>query len=159
MTSSAVKRYGLVATGGTFDIIHRGHRALLSEAFSVSERVIIGLTGDGLAKRRGKILLNTYQQRLELLHDVLRTEFPGSRYVISRLDDDFGPAVLEEDVQALVVSQETRRKGDILNGMRRARGVRPVVIVVVLMVMASDGRRISTTRIRNSEIDSRGGLV
>jgi len=38
-----MKKYDLVAMGGTFDIIHKGHMALLTEAFSISSDVIIGL--------------------------------------------------------------------------------------------------------------------
>ena len=34
--------------------------------------------------------------------------------ISSELNDDFGPAVIEGDVDALVVSEETSKKGDIL---------------------------------------------
>ena len=151
-------QYNLAATGGTFDIIHAGHRALLDHAFAVAKHVIIGLSGDRFATRKGKTLLHTYDQRRDLLSDLLDSEF-ADRYTISMLDDDFGPAILEDDVQALVVSQETSFQGDILNDMRRARGCSPVDVVVVPMILASDGCRISTTRIRNSEIDTLGRLI
>ena len=36
-------KFQFVAMGGTFDIIHKGHMALLSKAFSISSNVIIGL--------------------------------------------------------------------------------------------------------------------
>ena len=36
--------FALVALGGTFDIIHAGHIALLDKGFSISEKVIIGLS-------------------------------------------------------------------------------------------------------------------
>ena len=35
----------------------------------------------------------------------------------------------------------------------------PVEVVVVPMVLAKDGDRISTTRIRNKEIDDEGNLL
>ena len=75
------------------------------------------------------------------------------------MDDDFGPAVIEGDVDALVVSNETSEKGDILNVLRKERNLKPVEIVIVPMKMASDGNRISSTRIRNSEIDSSGNAL
>ena len=43
-----------IALGGTFDIIHAGHMALLDKGFSISKKVIIGLTSDKLAERKGK---------------------------------------------------------------------------------------------------------
>ena len=42
-------QYGVIALGGTFDIIHIGHIALLKKGFSISEKVIIGLTSDEFA--------------------------------------------------------------------------------------------------------------
>ena len=42
-------KYDAVALGGTFDIIHIGHIALLEKGFSISKKVIIGLTSDDFA--------------------------------------------------------------------------------------------------------------
>lgn len=155
--SQREKRYSVVATGGTFDIIHDGHRRLLKTAFDVSDMVIIGLTSDPLAARMSKSLLNDYSERLVNLTNFVRTfRVP---FQISRLDDDFGPAVLEDRVEALVVSEETAPKGQKLNAMRAARHLLPVEIVIVPMIIAEDGRRISTSRIRRSEIDVKGNVV
>lgn len=151
--------YSLVAMGGTFDIIHKGHLALLNGAFSVSDNVIIGLTSDELAKKKGKKLNHDYTQRLETLKQTIQKKFPGKLYSISKLDNDFGPAALEGDVQALVTSDETAHQGDVLNKMRQERGLVPVRVIIVPMVLAQDGKRISTTRIRHSEIDTQGNLI
>ncbi len=151
--------FSLVATGGTFDIIHRGHLTLLASAFSRSDKVIIGLASDELAKRRGKSPRNNYQTRLAHLLEALFQEFPKSDFQISQLDDDFGPAVLEKEVEALVVSSETRSQGQKLNELRAERDLPPVEIIVVPMHLAQDGTRISTTRLKNSEIDREGNLL
>jgi len=148
----------LVAMGGTFDIVHKGHLKLLSTAFSISSKVIIGLTSDELAKKRGKKILNDYEKRFATLTNTIRTNFPNHDFQISKLDNDFGPAVLEENVQALVVSDETENQGEILNTLRMEKHLSPVKIIVVPMVLAQDGNRISTTRIKNLEIDTDGNL-
>ena len=153
-----MESFDLVAMGGTFDVIHSGHMALLSKAFSISSKVIIGLSSDQLATKKGKNLANDYSKRLSLLKSVIEKSFPNSAYEISKLENDFGPAVIEGSVKALVVSEETSNKGLLLNELRAERNLPPVKIVVVPMVLAEDGKSISTTRIKNSEIDDSGNL-
>ena len=150
-------RFALAATGGTFDIIHKGHLTLIATAFSVADKVIIGLTSNTMAA--AKNTYNDYNTRLVHLRDTIVERFPESDFEISRLDNDFGPAVLEGSVDALVVSEERRDRGDKLNELRTARGLAKVEIIVVPMVLAADKSRISTTRIKNGEIDVLGNVL
>jgi len=154
-----MSKFSLVATGGTFDIIHKGHLTLLSNAFALSDKVIIGLTSDELAEKKGKLSINKYEKRLENLTQVISKEFPNSSFQISKLDNDFGPAVLEKGVEALVVSDEKSNQGTVLNQLRAEKKLSPVKIITVPMFLAKDGKRISTTRIKNSEIDAEGNLL
>ena len=152
-------RFKLVAMGGTFDIIHKGHLELLRGAFSISSKVIIGLTSDEFAKKKGKVLENNYSTRYKTLEDAIRENFPNSEYQIAKLENDFGPAVLEKEVEALVVSDETAPKGEVLNKLRSAKNSPPVEVIIIPLVLAKDGTRISTTRIKKSEIDSNGNIL
>jgi len=154
-----MKKFNLVAMGGTFDIIHKGHLTLLSEAFSVSSKVIIGLTSDELASKKGKKLQNSFEKRFLTLEKIIKKNFSNSFFEISKLDNDFGPAVLEEEVQAIIVSDETSYQGKILNDLRKQKNLPLVDVVIVPMVLAKDGTRISTTRIKTQEIDSEGNLL
>jgi pantetheine-phosphate adenylyltransferase len=154
-----MSKFSLIAMGGTFDIIHRGHLTLLSSAFEISDKVIIGLTSDEFVIKKGKIINNKYEQRLENLTAIISKEFPNTSFQISKLDNDFGPAVLEPGVEALVVSDETSNQGKILNELRSEKNLPLVQIITVPMFLAKDGTRISTTRIKNSEIDSEGNLL
>ena len=154
-----MSKFSLIAMGGTFDIIHRGHLTLLSTAFEISEKVIIGLTSDEFVQKKGKNPIHKYDERLKNLTSIIFKKFPTSYFEISQLNNDFGPAVLQEEVEALVVSDETKNQGDILNKLRSERNLSPVEIIVVPMTLAKDGKRISTTRIKNSEIDSDGNLL
>lgn len=153
-----MSKFKIVALGGTFDIIHKGHLVLLENGFSISDKVIIGLTSDDLAMKKGKKLLHNYDKRLESLKSVINKNFPNSDYEISKLDNDFGPAVLNNEVEALIVSEETVAQGEVLNKLRSQRHLSPVVVVSVPLVLAKDGKRVSTTRIKNSEIDTEGNL-
>ncbi|QMU53863.1 MAG: pantetheine-phosphate adenylyltransferase [Nitrosopumilus sp.] len=153
-----MSQYALVAMGGTFDIIHDGHLALLCRAFEISDKVIIGLTSDELAAKKGKTPNNDYKKRFENLTSSISKKFQNNSFQISKLDDDFGPAVLEKGVEALVVSGETSNQGNVLNELREKKKLSPVQIITVSMILAKDGERISTTRIKNSEIDTKGNL-
>jgi pantetheine-phosphate adenylyltransferase len=154
-----MKKFTLVALGGTFDLIHRGHIELLRRGFSISSKVIIGLTSDEFAQKKGKKLLNEYLRRAKSLEETIKRNFPNVKYEISKLGNDFGPAVLEKDVEALIVSQETFFQGEELNRLRRQRNVPDVQVIVVPMVLAKDGKKISTSRIKNSEIDADGNVI
>ncbi len=154
-----MSKFSLIAMGGTFDIIHHGHITLLSTAFDISEKVIIGLTSDEFVQKKGKTPIHKYDERLKNLISVIFHKFPNTDFEINQLNNDFGPAVLEKDVQALIVSDETKNQGNILNKLRTERNISPVEIIVVPMTLAKDGKRISTTRIKNSEIDSDGNLL
>lgn len=153
-----MSKFKIAALGGTFDMIHKGHLALLQKGFSIASKVIIGLTSDEFAIKKGKKLLHDYSQRLESLKSVINKNFPNSHYEISKLDNDFGPAVLKNEVEALVVSEEMIGQGEALNKLRSQKHLSPVAVVGVPMVLAKNGKRISTTRIKNSEIDTEGNL-
>jgi pantetheine-phosphate adenylyltransferase len=153
------EKFPVVATGGTFDEIHAGHVALLSKAFQAGSKVIIGVSSDEFAKKRGKRLNHNFSERLENLKKMIRKEFGNVNYEIARLDGDFGPAVTSSDVGALVASHETQAKGRLLNEMRAKKGLKPVEVIAVELVKAEDGSPISSTRIRAGEIDSRGRLL
>jgi len=154
-----MSKFSLVAMGGTFDIIHKGHLILLSNAFGISDKVIIGLTSDELAAKKGKFPTNKYEKRFENLKRIILKKFPNSLFQISKLDNDFGPTVLEKGIKALVVSDETSNQGNILNELRAGKNLPPVKIITVPMFLAKDGIRVSTTRIKNSEIDMDGNLL
>ena len=154
-----MSKFSLIAMGGTFDIIHRGHLTLLENAFEISDKVIIGLTSDEFVQKKGKTPIHKYDERLKNLISVIFHKFPNTDFEISQLNNDFGPAVLEKDVQALIVSDETSDQGNVLNKLRTERNLPPVEVIVVPMFLAKDGVRISSTRIKNSEIDSDGNLL
>ena len=146
--------------GGTFDILHAGHKALLQRALEVGDIVLIGLTTDERAsKSRNKTKINTYNIRLANLQDLLKSMKSLDRFQIVPLENDWGPSVVDEDFEAIIVSDETKSTAQKINKIRSAEGKSELEIVIVPMIKAQDGNRISSSRIRNKEIDSEGKLT
>ena len=155
------EKYDLVATGGTFDVIHVGHLALLSKAFEVGKKVIIGVSSDAfvsIAKANNKLNHN-YEERVSNLKEKIEEKFGNVTYEITKLDDVYGPTVIYGHVQAIVSSTETAVNGHLINEIRSRNGLQPLNIISVNMIRAEDGYPISSTRIRNGEIDSSGKLL
>lgn len=164
-----------VILGGTFTPIHNGHRALLHEAYQTASHdgpgdghVIVGLTSTAVAKRTRSDpahadLLGSFDERRAALDAEL--DETGEAYTatdeIVELVDTRGPAATRADVDALVVSPEAKAqyRAHELNGERREEGLKPLEIHTPPFVVAEDGERISSTRIRNGEIDEHGRLL
>ena len=151
-----MKKYTKVCLGGTFDRIHIGHEKLLKIAFEVGEEVIIGLTSDTKAKKgRGNEKLSSFKNRYTNLETFLIKKF-DNYFSIVKLNDDWGPGALDEDLDAIIVSEETEKVASELNKKRALEGLNPLDIVTVSLILDKKGEKISSTRIRNSEIDREG---
>jgi pantetheine-phosphate adenylyltransferase len=152
-------KYRTVATGGTFDHLHAGHAALLAKSFEYGEFVVIGVTSDAFAKREGKSPDLSFEDRVRALEEHIGRAHPGRAYKIAKLDDYFGPGIASPEVEAIVVSAETAARVPLANSMRAAKGYPPLEVVVVDYVLSEDSVPISSTRIRDGEIDSEGNLL
>ena len=144
-----------VASGGTFDILHDGHRALLGAAFALKPRlVLIGLTTDRFA-HESRPRVNPYAVRERNLARLLRSR-KWTRFRIEPIDDAYGPADDLGDLDAIVVSAERHGVAVALNEVRKAKGLHALHIHTVPMVLAQDGLTIASRRIRAGVIDPRG---
>ena len=153
-----MRRRSLAVLGGTFDHLHRGHEALLATAFRIGDDVAIGMTTDRFLDRHRKPSadrLESYAVRARRLRRWLARSFPGRSWRTVPLEDRFGGSV-EPGVTVLVVSADTVAGGRAVNDERRRRGVAPVPMVIVPLVLADDLLPISSRRIRAGEIDRHG---
>ena len=150
-----------VGVGGTFDELHKGHRALLVKAFEVGDHVVIGMSTDEFVRTMGKPHLTaSYRQRLRDLKNFLGEHGLLQRAEIIPISDAYGGVLLSKGpIEALIVSRETEPTAVKINEKREETGLTPLQIVVIDMIPSENHSPISTTRIRRGEIDREGHLL
>lgn len=155
-----MNKFRKVAVGGTFDEFHRGHRVLLIKAFEVGEHVLIGLCSDEFVKKMGKPHVTApYEERLKELCDFLKSLGVSDKAEIVPLNDPYGNTLADRCIEALVVSEETEKTAIEINQKRSEAQLPLLTIITIRMVPAENCKPISTTRIREGEIDREGHLL
>ena len=125
----------VAAVAGTFNVIHDGHRALLREAFSRADRVLVGITSDAMAARG-----RSEYVPLSIREPALRQVLDGmGEYDLYVIDDLYGPPEMDS-VDIIVVSEETVGNAELINESRRARGISPLEIVCIPLLMGDSGK-------------------
>jgi pantetheine-phosphate adenylyltransferase len=156
----SINRLNLVSVGGTFDVMHKGHWFLLEETFNVGEKAIVGVTTDEfVAALKKNHAVDTYENRLSDVIEYLDKKGYLERAVIVPLNDLYGPTIDSDEIEGIVVSEETEVGAEAINIMRVERGKKPLLIFVITMVLAEDGKPISSTRVRKQEVDRYGRLI
>lgn len=138
-----------VVLGGTFDILHDGHKALLRKAFSLGE-VIVGLTSNIMAKKIKKRKIKDFRVRKKELGKFIKKEF-SKKYKIVKIEDKFGPT-LKEDFDYIIVSPATYKTAILINKKRKEKKRKSIKIVKIKFVLDRDGKPVSATRITKKNI-------
>ncbi|MFX0133957.1 MAG: phosphopantetheine adenylyltransferase [Candidatus Hodarchaeota archaeon] len=154
------KKYSLVGFSGTFGPLHIGHKQLLKKAFEVSEKVMIGITDDSMTKRKECAeLIAPYSERKEKIIIFLKEIGYSENAIFIKLTDAYGPSIEDAGLEALILSKETSYMGKKINDIRKEGNLKPLDFITVDLMLAKDGKRISSTRIRKGEIDPDGNVL
>jgi cytidyltransferase-like protein len=121
-----------------------------TESDKYTWKVAEGLPGGG------GIRIKTYQERKRELREFLREKGLLERTRIVKIDDVYGPAIEDNDIEALVVTSETMKGGRLVNQKRQEKGLKRLKLLRVSIIPAYDRKRIASTRIRLGEIDRWG---
>lgn len=148
-------KYKHLALGGTFDLLHRGHRQFLISAFKYADKITIGITSDSMATSKGKPPIDDFRKRRAIVVKFLKSQH-FKKWRIIELNDAFGIAADDKDIDAILVSAETKPAAVQINRVRVKAKLSPLQIISVGMVLATDGKRISTGRIKDGEINREG---
>lgn len=152
-------KHKTVVCGGTFDLFHRGHESFLTQVFIQADKVIIGLTSDLYTNKFKEGISETLKTRKNNLLRFLSSKNFQDRAEIVAINDIYGP-LLDKKTEAdvIAVTPQTKRAATGINKERENLGLKPLRILVLGMDLAQDGGLISSTRIRNGEIDRKGRL-
>ncbi|MGQ9513808.1 MAG: phosphopantetheine adenylyltransferase [Thermoproteota archaeon] len=147
------------AIGGTFDKFHKGHRGLLSAALKGCTELLIGITSDKYARTFKDHPVEPFAVRSAKVKRFVRRVGRGKKVEIVKIEDPYGPTIEDKDLKVLYVTKNNRRRGEEINDRRLKIGLHPLELVELPMVLAEDGKPISSTRIRKRIIDSEGRLL
>ena len=148
-----------VCLGGTFDIIHKGHKKLIDKAFKTAGAngfVFIGLSKNKLVDKKQNV--KSWDLRKKELNQYIFDKEYKADFVIKPISDRFGPT-LKKDFDVIIVSPETIKTAKEINNKRKELSKKPLKIVKIPYILADDNIPISSTRIREKEIDSEGKIV
>jgi len=153
----------LIVCGGTFDHFHKGHISLLKLAFSLGKKIVVGVTSDIYVEKsniKNQISkIETFAERKQAILDFIKSEKALDKVEIVKIDDLFGPTLSKDLlINAIVVSEDTKKGAEIINQKRQELGLLPLKIFIAPFAKAEDDNLISSVRIRNGEISRTGKL-
>lgn len=163
--------YGVGCIGGTFDHLHDGHKILLSIGVFLSKKeLIIGLSYEQLlANKKYDDFLQSYEERYRIVNDFVRylrqtksSNGADEDFVLEiyELNDVYGPTATIENMDLLLVTEETSKGGGLVNKKREEKGLRQLDIFVVKLIEdETKNDKISSTYIREYQYQEFNKLI
>uniref|UniRef100_UPI00398EDAA2 bifunctional coenzyme A synthase isoform X3 n=1 Tax=Pristiophorus japonicus TaxID=55135 RepID=UPI00398EDAA2 len=156
-----IPSYSDVVLGGTFDKLHTAHKILLSMSCLLTEkRLLIGVAdGKLLNSKVLKELIEPYQERVEKLRKFLLDVNPAIQYDLVTLEDPYGPAITDPNLNCIVVSDETQKGGEAVNRKRQENALQELAIHKICLVKdahrtADEEEKISSSTLRKRLLGS-----
>ncbi len=149
--------FNRIVVGGTFNTMHRGHAKLLETAANIGDSLVIGLTTDEFATRFKPVKVPSFEKRRKRVEEFVKAF--GKPYEVIGINDSYGIATIDPKIDCIVVSEETLLRAEEINIIRFKKNLPKLNIVVVPLVLADDGKPLSSERIHSEEIDKEGRIT
>lgn len=151
-------KYKLAVCGGTFDHFHKGHREFLRHILAISDKVLLGLTSDKFVKSKNKSeWVEDYRLRRKQIEEFFEQEKAIRRVQIEQIDDIFIPKIWENlPIEVIIVSINTINGAEAVNLRRKEQGKSILRVETVPLIKDQYSEYISSSRIRNGEINREG---
>lgn len=152
-----LETYTDVVVGGTFDRLHGAHKTLLNiSCLLASRRFLIGVCDQAMLKTKVlKELIEPYSLRVQRLEEFLQDTKPSLQVEIVPLDDPFGVSIVDPQLQAIVVSEETRKGGEAVNKRRLENGLPALVLHEIQLLKDAHHTETEEEKISSSSLRSR----
>ncbi|MFC1653376.1 pantetheine-phosphate adenylyltransferase [Patescibacteria group bacterium] len=153
------KKFKHAGIGGTFDRLHKGHKELISFALGIAENVTIGVTIDGFSsqKKLSQSILS-YGERVEEIKKFIKSLGKKDSVSIVSLKDSYGPTIENNDIDCVVVTDQTHEGALKINNKRKELNLLELPIKKANLILDNENKYISSTRIRLGIINRNGQL-
>ena len=148
-----------VCIGGTFNILHAGHKKIIDKALELAGdngSIHIGITIGKVINHKKNV--NSFEFRKKIILAYINSKNIRTNVEILPIESKFGLS-LEKDYDSIVVSPETYENAKNINDKRIKLGKNALKIFKISYVLADDGKPISSTRIIEKIINKEGKIL